>query len=214
MILIAGDSWGEGQWLDGPGTRWPGFHHYWIHNQIDDAVNVSYGGYSNHQSVSALDMNLAHRNIPPRTSLIWLTCALRDYPRDIGVKDIDQWTQTHYEGVFSRLITIGQRYSCQIRILGGLGDIPRSFPTHLSPYVSIMLHSTAKFVNPDFEFESPFGHVTLIDSIPDMSQRHKVFVDLEKKFDYMQSRRDIYHDGVHFGSAAYQKIYNYVQPQV
>jgi hypothetical protein len=112
MILIAGDSWGEGQWLDGPGIKWPGFHHYWIHNQIDNAVNVSYGGYSNHQSVSALDMNLAHRNRPPRTTLIWLTCALRDYPRAINVKDIDQWTRAHYEGVFDRvpLSMVGERW--------------------------------------------------------------------------------------------------------
>ena len=214
MILVAGDSWGEGQWFDGLGIKWPGFHHYWIHNQIDDAINVSYGGYSNHQLVSALDMHLAHNHIPPRMSLVWLTCALRDYPRGIDVEDIDQWTRTHYEGVFSRLITIGQRYSCQIRILGGLGDIPRFFPAQLSPNVCIMMHSTAKFVNPDFEFESPFGHITLIDNIPNISQRHKVFVELEKKFDYMQSRRDIYHDGVHFGSASYQKIYNYVQPKI
>jgi hypothetical protein len=217
MIIIAGDSWGEGQWVDtptGPGPKWPGFHHYWVQQQID-AVNVSYGGYSNHSAVSALDMHFAHKNVfSDSIVIIWLTCVLRDYPRGINVPDIDQWVRTHYENIFDRLISIGQKYSCQIKVLGGLGDIPRFFPTQLSPRVSIMLHSTGKFINPKFEFESPFGHITLVDCILNTDHRHKVFIELEKKFDYMQSNRNIYHDGGHFGSNSYQKIYNYVQSQI
>lgn len=217
MILIAGDSWGEGCWIDNSNTeypQWPGFHHYWVQNQVP-VENISFGGYSNHQAVSALDMRLAHNNLFSNLDvIIWLTCALRDYPMGINVPDIDQWIDSHYKNVFDRLISIAQKYRCSIKIMGGLGDIPRSFSSELSSRVSIMLHSTAKFVNPEYQFELPYGHITLIDSVPDIAQRHKVFVGLEKKFDYMQSRRDIYHDGVHFGSNAYQKIYNYVQSQI
>jgi hypothetical protein len=217
MILIAGDSWGEGQWIDHSNSltpRWPGFHHYWVQNQVP-IENISFGGYSNHQAVSALDMRLAHKNLFSNlTVIIWLTCTLRDYPIGIKVSDIDQWIYSHYENVFDRLISIAQKYQCCIKIMGGLGDIPRSFSSELSSRVSIILHSTSKFVNPEYQFELPYGHITLIDNVPDVAQRHKIFVGLEKKFNYMQSRRDIYHDGVHFGSSAYQKIHNYVQSQI
>lgn len=219
MIAIAGDSWGEGKFLDipegKPGPRWPGFHYYWLLNGVTQIVNVSRGGYSNHQAVSALEMHLCNRNYTPvDTVVIWLTCVLRDYPTKSDIKDIDGWTQRHYQNIFDRLIAIAQNNNCKIHILGGLGDIPTSFPAQLSPEVSIMLHSTAKYMNPEYNLESPYGHFTLVENIHDIDQRHQTFLALEKKFNYMQSRRDIYADGVHFGAMAYQRIFNYVQSKI
>jgi hypothetical protein len=218
MIIIAGDSWGEGRWVDtstGDGPRWPGFHHYWIHDKLDHAVNVSFGGYSNHQAVSALDMFLAHKySWPSANVIIWLTCVLRDFPVNYEVDNIDTWVQRHYENIFDRLVMIAQRHSVQVSILGGLGDIPRHFPSRLSSNVSIMLHSTSKFLNPEYNFELPYGHITLLENIPAGTNRLKVFADLEKKFDYMQSRKDIYPDGGHFVQQSYQKIYDYAKTKI
>jgi hypothetical protein len=218
MIIVAGDSWGEGQWFDtptGPGPRWPGFHHYWIHDQIDHAVNVSFGGYSNHQAVSALDMFLTHKySWPSANVIVWLTCVLRDFPVNHTVDNIDTWIQRHYENIFDRLALIAQRHLVQISILGGLGDIPRCFPSQISSNVSILLHSTSKFLNTEYNTELPYGHITLIENIPAGTARLNVFTELEKKFDYMQSRKDIYPDGVHFGQQSYQKIYDYVKTKI
>ena len=220
MIIVAGDSWGEGQWFDSPDhvpmPKWPGFHHYWTHHKKDtEAINVSFGGYSNHQAVSALDMHMAHhRRWSSAKVVIWLTCVLRDLPANYKVADIDAWTHQHYVTVFERMILLAQQHPCEISILGGLGDIPQTFPAQLSDRVNILLHSTAKFMNPDFDAASPYGHFTLVENVPAGPGRHKVFAELEKKFNYMQSRRDIYHDGGHFGRTAYQQIFEHVQSKI
>jgi hypothetical protein len=219
MIIVAGDSWGEGQWFDSPShmpmPKWPGFHYYWTWHHGYEAINISYGGYSNHQAVSALDMHFAQAHCWKTAKvIIWLTCVLRDYPLDHEIDDMDSWTHNHYKNIFERLTLLSQRYDCEISILGGLGDIPWCFPTKLSDRVTILLHSTAKFVNPDYDADSPYGHFTLVDHLPAGTARQKVFAELEKKFDYMQARRDIYPDGGHFGRMSYRKLYEYVQSKI
>jgi hypothetical protein len=208
MIIIAGDSWGEGQYsTDQLGTKWPGFHHYWVMHKTP-AINVSYGGYSNHQSLSALEMYLSKTDTQIlRRVIVWLTCVLRDYPPGHQVANIEHWVIRHYENIFDRVITLAHFYNCDVELLGGLGDIPRSFPEKLSSRVKIKLHSTAKFVNSDYSYEMPYGHITQVDRIPDLEQRYKLLEYIEPKRNYMKSRRDIYPDTGHFGQDQYQQLY-------
>jgi hypothetical protein len=216
MIVIAGDSWGEGQWRDnskGPNSIWPGFHHYWIQSG-EAAVNISFGGLSNYQIIDSLDYHFANQTLNRRAVIVWLTCVLRDYPKGLITHDIDSWTSEHYQTIFNRLIYLGHQYQTKIYILGGLGDIPRSFDSKLSTTVTILAHSTAKLINPHYEFESPSGHFTLIENVSPISQRHKIYQRLENKFNYMQSNLNIYHDGCHFGCKSYQTIFNYVQSKI
>jgi len=207
MIIIAGDSWGEGKYpTDQLGTKWPGFHHYWITHGIS-AINLSYGGYSNHQSLSVVEIYLSKTGTQKRRVILWLTCALRDYPPDHPIDNIEHWVTRHYENIFDRVITLAHFYNCDIELLGGLGDIPRSFPEKLSSRVKIKLHSTAKFVNSDYSYEMPYGHVTQIDRIPNLEQKYKLLEYIEPKINYMESRRDIYPDSAHLGQKSYQQIY-------
>jgi hypothetical protein len=213
MIIIAGDSWGEGCYqMDHSGTRWPGFHHYW-NKSNGMAINVSYGGYSNHQSLSALEMHLIKTG--PRTQnrriILWLTCVLRDYPPNHPVDNIENWKQRHYENIFDRVIVLAHSYNCDIELLGGLGDIPRSFPEKLSSRAKIKLHSTAKFVNSDYSYEMPYGHITQVDRIPNLEQRYKLLEYIEPKRNYMTSRQDIYPDTAHFGATQYQQLYEFLK---
>lgn len=90
MIVIAGDSWGEGRYqIDPSGTKWPGFHHYWIQENCQ-AINISHGGNSNHQSLSELEVYLKNKDTKKsRHVIVWLTCVLRDYPPGHTVDDLD-----------------------------------------------------------------------------------------------------------------------------
>lgn len=205
MIVIAGDSWGEGNYQMNPqGDKWPGFHHYWKKSNYP-AINISYGGYSNHRSLSALEVYLTKTG--QKRVIVWLTCVLRDYPPGHQVDNIEHWVTRHYENIFDRVITLAHFYNCDIELLGGLGDIPRSFPEKLSSRVKIKLHSTAKFVNSDYSYEMPYGHITEIDRIPELEQRYKLLEYIEPKVNYMKSRRDIYPDTAHFGQDQYQQLY-------
>jgi len=209
MIVIAGDSWGEGYYpINLQGDKWPGFHHYWKGSTI--AINISHGGNSNHKSFSELELKLSEGfSVRPRV-IVWLTCVLRDYPPGHPVDNIETWTQRHYENIFDRAITLAHSYNCTIELLGGLGDIPRSFPESLSSRVSIKCYSTVKFVDPDYNYEMPYGHITQVDRIPDIESRLRLLEYIEPKRTYI-TNPDGPCPGGHLGSTQYQQIYEFLK---
>lgn len=210
MIVIAGDSWGEGYYRINPqGDKWPGFHHYW-NNSGCSAINISHGGNSNHKSFSELELKLSEGfSVRPRV-IVWLTCVLRDYPSDHTVDSIENWTQRHYENIFDRAITLAHFYNCTIELLGGLGDIPRSFPEKLSSRVSIQCYSTIKFVDPGYSYEMPYGHITQVDRIPDINLKSKLIDHIEPKHKYLRNINRHFPGG-HPGADQYQKIYQFLK---
>lgn len=208
LIIIVGDSWGEGCYqLDPSGTKWPGFHHYWIQENLP-AINISNGGNSNHQSLSELEVYLSKtdRSKPSRV-IVWLTCALRDYPPGHAVDNFNQWVHRHYQNIFDRVIALAHFRNCTIELLGGLGDIPRSFPEQLSSRVKIRLHSVAKFIDPDYNYEMPYGHLTQVDRIPDINLKSKLIDYIEPKHKYLLTPNGHFPDSAHPGPIQYQKIY-------
>ena len=212
MIIIAGDSWGEGHYQMNPqGVKWPGFHHYWKKSNYL-AVNISYGGYSNHQSLSALEVYLTKTGPQPqkRRVILWLTCVLRDYPPGHPIDNIEHWVTRHYENIFDRVINLAHFYNCDIELLGGLGDIPRSFPEKLSSCVKIKLYSTIKFVDPDYNYEMPYGHITQVDRIPDINLKSKLIEHIEPKHKYLKNINRHFPGG-HPGADQYQKIYQFLK---
>jgi hypothetical protein len=142
-----------------------------------------------------------------RRVILWLTCVLRDYPPGHPIDNIEHWVIRHYENIFDRVITLAHFYNCNIELLGGLGDIPRSFPEKLSSCVKIKLYSTIKFVIPEYSYEMPYGHITEVDRIPNLEQKYKLLEYIEPKINYMKSRRDIFPDTAHFGRDQYQQLY-------
>jgi hypothetical protein len=211
MIIIAGDSWGEGYYQMNPqGVKWPGFHHYW-NNSDCLAINISYGGNSNHKSFSELELKLSKGfSVRPRV-IVWLTCVLRDYPPGHSVDSIEKWTQRHYENIFDRAITLAHCYNCDIELLGGLGDIPRSFPEKLSSRVSIRCYSTIKFIDPDYSYEMPYGHITQVDRIPDENLKFKLIDYIVPKDKYLKTSNGHFPDNAHPGPDQYQKIYEFLK---
>ena len=211
MIVIAGDSWGEGYYqTDSNGTKWPGFHHYWSQSNYS-AINISHGGNSNHQSLSDLEVYLVGEGSTQlRRVILWLTCVLRDYPPGHPVDSIEHWVTRHYENIFDRAITLAHFYNCDIELLGGLGDIPRSFPEKLSSRVSIKCHSTIKFVDPTYSHEMPYGHITQIDRIPDINLKSKLIDHVEPKHKYLKKSNG-HCPGGHLGADQYQKIYQFLK---
>ena len=213
MIVIAGDSWGEGRYQLDPnsGVKWPGFHHYWIQENYP-AINISQGGNSNHQSLSELEIYLNNKHTKKsRRIIVWLTCVLRDYPPGHAVDNLDQWVHRHYENIFDRSITLAHSHNCTIELLGGLGDIPRSFPEQLSSRVKIRLHSTIKFVDPDYSHEMPYGHITQVDRIPDSNLKSKLIDYIESKDKYLKTPNGYFPDNAHPGQDQYQKIYKFLK---
>jgi hypothetical protein len=210
MIIIAGDSWGEGYYqLDPDGSRWPGFHHYWA-QRGKQAINISHGGNSNHQSFSDLEVFLASSKPKMKRVIVWLTCVLRDYPPDHAVDNIEHWVTRHYENIFDRAITLAHFYDCRLELLGGLGDIPRSFPEKLSSRVSIRCYSTIKYVDPDYAYEMPYGHITQVDRIPDANVKSKLIEHIEPKYKYLRNPNG-HCPGGHLGADQYQKIYEFLK---
>jgi len=210
MIIIAGDSWGEGYYLtDSIGTKWPGFQHHW-NQEGKQAINISHGGNSNHQSLSELELKLGEGFFARRRVIVWLTCVLRDYPPDHPIDSIEHWVSRHYENMFDRAITLAHFYNCTIELLGGLGDIPRSFPEKLSSRVSIKCYSTIKFVDPDYNYEMPYGHITQVDRIPDINLKSKLIEHIEPKHKYLENLNGHFPGG-HPGAEQYQKIYQFLK---
>jgi hypothetical protein len=200
MILIAGDSWAE-------------FYHKTYSQIRPDSIGISRGGNSNNQSLSDLEiafgLGLNAKNKISRV-ILWLTCVLRDYPPEHPIKDIDQWVTRHYENIFDRAITLAHFHKCHVKLIGGLGDIPRSFPAKLSSRVNIELYSASKLVDPEYKYEMPYGHITQVDRIPDPEQRQKLLEYVEPKSSYMNHRRDLYPDAGHLGPDQNKKIYDFL----
>jgi len=211
MIVIAGDSWGEGYYQTSTsGDKWPGFQHYWTQTG-KTAANISHGGNSNHQSFSELELYLKNGTpVIPRV-IVWLTCVLRDYPPGHPVDNIEHWVTRHYENIFDRAITLAHFYNCTIELLGGLGDIPRCFPEKLSSRVSIRCYSTVKFVDPDYTHEMPYGHITQVDRIPDLETKLDLLKHIEPKENYIRSPHGPCPQNAHFGPQQYQQIYEFLK---
>ena len=211
MIVIAGDSWGEGYYQMNPqGDRWPGFQHHWTQTG-KPAINISHGGNSNHQSFSELELYLKNsKPVIPRV-IVWLTCVLRDYPPGHPVDNIEHWVTRHYENIFDRAITLAHFYNCTIELLGGLGDIPRSFPKNLSTRVTIKCHSTIKLIDHNYSFEMPYGHITQTNRIPDVKQKLVLLEHIKPKHDYILNPYGPCPDAGHFGPQQYQQIYEFLK---
>ena len=218
MIFIAGDSWGEGYYQTDPasGAKWPGFHHYWIKNN-QRAVNISHGGNSNHQTLSELQVYLTNkRNHNRLRVIVWLTCVLRDYPTDHDVGDIDHWVYRHYENIFDRCTSLAHQHRCTIELLGGLGDIPRLFPHKITDRVQIRLHSVPAFIDNNYQFEMPYGHITQVDGIPDMHLKSKLLDQIQPKHEYLTDPNGHFPAG-HPGPIQYSKVFeflNHVQSKI
>lgn len=81
MIIVAGDSWGVGDWnKDGSVTR-PGSIEYFLRQEGHNVWNVSLGGGSNAQTLSRLELglDLAKQNsLPVSKVFVWQTDWLRN----------------------------------------------------------------------------------------------------------------------------------------
>jgi hypothetical protein len=218
MIIIAGDSWGEGKFQIDPhtGAKWPGFHHYWkLYKPEIGIENISHGGLSNYQIIANLSRSFyehygqfqRHRG----RAIVWLTCVLRDYPTNHHVNDLNQWVTHHYENLFAQAVTMAHRHNCTIEFIGGLGDIPRTFPEKLSDLVEIKIYSTAKFVDPDYQYEMPYGHITEVDNIPNINIKSKLLDYIQPKHTYLSNPMGHFPDNAHPGPIQYEKVFQFLK---
>lgn len=80
MIVIAGDSWGEGYYqMNTQGDKWPGFHHYWKKSQTIYSYEMPYGHITQVDRIT--DINLKSRlidYITPKHN--YLTTPNRHFP--------------------------------------------------------------------------------------------------------------------------------------
>lgn len=129
--LIAGDSWGCGEWLpDSKGIAHTGIQHY-LEQDGHTVVNISRGGISNQDIVTRIALYLERfAELQPRQILVFQTEFDRDYKHrdrqmDYGANDWctpqkipDIWVARFYHG----LSQIAQRHGVSIGIIGGCSD--------------------------------------------------------------------------------------------
>lgn len=154
-ILIAGDSWGLGEWMRGDlgiGTSHTGLEHYL--SEIDhNVVNLSIAGGSNLQILRRLTSFLERH---PDKKFDQIFVFQTEYTRDYPYAHEDDWTHIKHANdlahiwlarFYSGLSEISKKYNITIDIIGGCCDTVwlDDFDAHY-PGVNIICQSLVNLI--------------------------------------------------------------------
>jgi len=224
MILIAGDSWGCGEWSSTEGITHGGLAQHLIDNNLP-VVNISLPGGNNDEIVAYTKFFLKNnRHLKISKIVLFQTDILRrPNPPDLSRGWLDFKTALCY-GYFNKIQEVARSFEIQFLVVGGLADIAVSEEAlNLLPNVSIACQSFANLifndctdiVNPitsSFGYDSVHG-VNKIKSYSTADDIEILLGDIEEqnqRQDIVNSNRQWFPDGSHPGRDAHKKLFDYL----
>jgi hypothetical protein len=224
MILIAGDSWGCGEWSSTEGITHGGLAQHLIDNNLP-VVNISLPGGNNDEIVTYTKFFLKNnRHLKISKVVLFQTDILRKpNPPDLSRGWLDFKTALCY-GYFNKIQDVARSFEIQFLVVGGLADIavPEQ-QLNLLPNVSIacqsftnlIFNNCADIANP---ITSNFGYdsVHIINKIKSYSTADDIEIllgDIEEqnqRQDIVNSNRQWFPDGAHPGHDAHKKLFEYL----
>lgn len=224
MILIAGDSWGCGEWSSNEGITHGGLAQCLIDNNLP-VVNISLPGGNNDEIVAYTKFFLKNnRHLKISKVVLFQTDILRrPNPPDLSRGWLDFKTALCY-GYFNKIQDIARSFEIQFLTVGGLADIAISEQElNLLPNVSIACQSFTNLIFNDSAaivkpITSNFGYDTMhgINKIKSYSTADDIEILLEDieeqrhRQDVINSNKQWFPDGSHPGRGAHKKLFDYL----
>lgn len=229
MIIIAGDSWGAGEWDGVNNVVHNGLTQYLVDDGYD-VINLSYGGCSTQETHNKIrDFLEGNRHLHSHIELIivFQTEWCRDYEahRDhlnrvkskIYTKDLPY---TQVNGFYGTLSTLHNEYGVRFGIIGGCSDTFKQ--EHVNwPGVDILCQSFTNLLVNDDEFVSdPVFFVRPAEEVVELfkksAQDTDAFINdidkgLKRHETWTANRNWFYPDGVHANRQGHAKLFNYLK---
>jgi len=234
-IVIAGDSWGCGEWAEQHDSS---DDQYLLHKGVaqylsDDGhfvINVAKGGISNFQAVDRLDRLLDQ--ICDTSKIDFILFFQSEWSRDIDFSQLDKsYTElksTLMSSVYYTLSQLAQKYQVKIHLIGGMADTVKLEDWNTEyPGTEILCQSMFNFVkHNDKDINAPVHDCfLLLDPAKIQQLKSKSNMDLETIVDdidlantRLKNLRDctelFWPDGVHANRVAHKKLHELINEQL
>lgn len=224
MILIAGDSWGCGEWSIDSGITHGGLAQHLIDNNLP-VVNISLPSGNNDKITSYVKFFLKNnQHLKISKVVLFHTDILRTpNPPDLSRGWLDFKTATTF-GYFRNIQDLAQTFEIQFLVVGGLGDILFSQEdTKRYPNIVLACQSFTNLIFNDFAgidnpIVSGFGYdsmhsINKIKSYSTADDIEMLLADIEEqrqRQDVINSNKQWFPDGSHPGRDAHKKLFDYL----
>jgi hypothetical protein len=237
-ILIAGDSWGRGEWnLECTTVLHSGLQHY-LENDGYTVTNISKGGNSNLDTVDRLSHYLDHYSTQlPDLTLVFQTEYTRDFKhhamqQDFGsadfshIKTIDDLIGCWIERFYMRLSELSVRCQVPIFIIGGCSDTMAFDNMNLDypgctiacqSMVNLIIEGCASISSPVFSWYNSDTEalVTKVRTVIDTKNADEILKEIDKGYErcclLKENPEYFYPDGKHPNKLAHRILYDYLQ---
>lgn len=237
-ILIAGDSWGKGEWnLECTAVRHSGLQQY-LENDGYTVTNISKGGISNLDTVARLSHYLDHygTRLPDRI-MVFQTEYTRDFKHyamqhDFGsldfsrIKTINDLISCWVERFYMRLSELSVQYQVPIFIIGGCSDT-MAFDNMSLDYpgctiacqsmVNLIIQGYASISSPVFSWYNSDTEVLVnkVRTVVDKKNADEILKEIDKGFErsclLKENPEYFYPDGTHPNKLSHRILYDYLQ---
>jgi len=233
MIIIAGDSWGCGEW--GPGGSGIIVHtglEQYLQDDGYNVINISYGGSSNIHVCNQLNTSLYTLSCVKKVDevkniFVFQTEWHRDHRYTLPVDSIFDISYIHMamSDYYYRLSDIASKYNVRIGLIGGCTDIlwldafEKEYPgvfIACQSMINLCLHDNHRTDNPLFNLENDLH---LVEKIKANNSQNTEFL-LAQISATVQRREEMHNcpyifapDFVHANKFGHEKLYNFIKLQ-
>lgn len=237
-VLIAGDSWGGGEWnLECTAVLHRGLEQY-FENDGYTVANISKGGNSNLDIVARLSRHLDHYNTqPPDVILVFQTEYTRDFKHHAMQEDfkssdfsyvetIDDLASRWIERFYMRLSELSIKHQVPIWLIGGCSDT-MSFDNMHQDYpgctlvcqsmVNLILEGCSSIASPVFSWYNSDTEalVTQLRTVVGTKNADGILKEIDKGFErcclLKENPEYFYPDGKHPNRLGHRILYDYLQ---
>lgn len=229
MILVAGDSWGVGEWSDPTKVLHGGLAQYFNEAGIP-TVNLSHGGISNLDIVNRISLYMdRNQNLKVDKIYVFQTEYDRDH-KHWYLHDDNDWEDIEHcwiERFYHHLSNIAIKYNTKIYLIGGAGDtiwfddMPTDYPgcyiacqsmTNLLcyhyPRATEPVHSWYSSRSVEFLKELKHRNPKNLEKV-----LNKIDLGYQREALVRENPRFFYPDGVHPNRHGHLALYNYLVDQ-
>jgi lysophospholipase L1-like esterase len=231
QILIAGDSWGCGEWnIECTQILHPGLEFY-LKEAGHTVTNISKGGCSNLDSISRISLWFERfKEVPIDMIFIFQTEFNRDFKHHINLKNdwqvnslkaiADKWIERFYY----RLGEIAQKHQTKVYIIGGCSDT-KSFDNMETDYpgcqivcqslTNLLVNNDCKIVNPVLSWYGANSESFLNKIKPITKDINEILSEIVQGFErqsLLTERPDLFFpDGIHPNRLGHKILYEFLK---
>lgn len=230
QILIAGDSWGCGEWnVECTEVLHPGLEFY-LKNDGHTVTNISKGGCSNMDSIFRISSWLERfKDQSIDTVLIFQTEYTRDYKHfkdsdDCQVNSLNDLADRWIERMYYRLSELAQQHQFKVYIIGGCSDtkafdnMSNDYPNcniACQSFTNLLIENTPNIKTPVYSWYTKSTE-ELVEKIKRTSNNPtEILNELTRGFERESLLREnptlFYPDGKHPNRTGHQKLHEFLK---